>query len=219
MTALRFYGIAALDAGLSGALVPHTELVTLRDIGAIVAPSAFLSAEPSEQDIERYRGVIEGVFAKHAIVPAQPGTVFRSRETLLKWLELHYFTLIEALNFVADRVAIRVHVSPAPPEESAVEMLDEPPPSTSAPATPETDPVAQSAEVFRSLRRSAVALMTVKPGEGDSHQASASFLVDRERFAAFREAVQTESQRLPKLAISWTGPWPPYDFVRMELGG
>jgi hypothetical protein len=31
--------------------------------------------------------------------------------------------------------------------------------------------------------------------------------------------VKEEAKRLPGLRIDVTGPWPPYDFVRMQFGG
>jgi hypothetical protein len=53
----------------------------------------------------------------------------------------------------------------------------------------------------------------------DHPEASASFLVDRSRWRAFADAVANESQHHDALDVEMTGPWPPYDFVRLQFGG
>ena len=40
-----------------------------------------------------------------------------------------------------------------------------------------------------------------------------------ERWALFCELVAKEDQRHTDLDFQLSGPWPPYDFVRMEFGG
>jgi hypothetical protein len=140
---------------------------------------------------------------------------FRSRETLLHWLSLHYVALAEALAFVEGRQVARVHVArPAP-----VGGEPDPDPDPGVRAEAEHDLEASASEVFRALRRCAVALISVKPvGEEALPSTGASFLVERDRWAAFAAAVDEERQRFPDLTLDWTGPWPPYDFVRMQFG-
>jgi hypothetical protein len=76
--------------------------------------------------------------------------------------------------------------------------------------------------VFRSLRRGAIALITVRGEDGAGRDtppaACASFLVDRARWAAFNLLVSQEAPHYPALRLACTGPWPPYDFVRMHFG-
>ena len=57
------------------------------------------------------------------------------------------------------------------------------------------------------------------PRTRDDGDVSASFLVDRSRWRAVVDAVAVERQRAPELDIRVTGPWPPYDFVRLQFGG
>jgi hypothetical protein len=49
--------------------------------------------------------------------------------------------------------------------------------------------------------------------------ARASFLIDSQRWDSFNDTVSKEAQRQPALDFRVTGPWPPYDFVRMQFGG
>jgi hypothetical protein len=65
----------------------------------------------------------------------------------------------------------------------------------------------------------APAVRGTTPLSRDDGEASASFLVDRSRWRAFVDAVALEGQRDPALEVRLTGPWPPYDFVRLQFGG
>jgi hypothetical protein len=47
---------------------------------------------------------------------------------------------------------------------------------------------------------------------------SAAFLVDNERWADFSHEVEEQGKHTPELRFELTGPWPPYDFVQMQLG-
>jgi hypothetical protein len=48
---------------------------------------------------------------------------------------------------------------------------------------------------------------------------SAAYLVERELFREFSDAVAAARGRHESLRVELTGPWPPYDFVRMQFGG
>jgi hypothetical protein len=215
---LRLFGVAALDAEHSAVraapLAPDTELVTFRELGAVVAPAPFGADALGAEELEQHRAVVEHVFAYRAIVPAPPGTVFRTREALASWLELHYFTLIEALNFVESRAVARVTVRRDP---AAAARLVQAEPGVGG------DVATDAAETLRALRRAAVALVVVREGDVAADDATpaihASFLVERARWGAFIEMVGREAERRRDLQLACTGPWPPYDFVRMQLAG
>lgn len=222
---LRLFGLVGVDPAhhlSSPGLLPDTDLVVYRDVGAVVEPAAY-SAEPlGAVALERHRSVVDEVFARRSIVPAPPGTVFRSREALASWLELHYFTLVEALGFLEDRAAARVTVSWAADVDAATRAtplhLDSGAPGEER---AESDAlVAEAAEPFRALRRDAVSLLVLRAEElGEPAAAYASFLVERARWAQFEQAVAREAQLRPGLQLRLSGPWPPYDFVRMQFRG
>jgi hypothetical protein len=71
-------------------------------------------------------------------------------------------------------------------------------------------------DVLRALRRHAVAALPMHGDEG-GHVSAVSFLVERGRWDAFVALVRQEGERLPDFALALTGPWPPYDFVRMQF--
>ena len=77
-----------------------------------------------------------------------------------------------------------------------------------------------AAESFRALRAEAVALLILRAGPdaaAPDAAAHGSFLVERRRWREFEEAVGIEAARHPTLRFQCTGPWPPYDFVRMQF--
>jgi hypothetical protein len=223
---LRMFGIVGLDRPLphpTPPVLPETDLVAYRDIAAVVEPGAYTAEPMGAGALERHRSVVDEVFARRAVVPAPPGTVFRSREALASWLELHYFTLVDALGFVEDRAAARVTVAWAADADASRRAsplhLDAGQPTGEERA--ESDAlVAEAGEPFRALRREAVSLLVLRAEElGEPAAAYGSFLVERARWAQFEQAVAREAQLRPGLQLRLTGPWPPYDFVRMQFRG
>ncbi len=200
---LLFYGVASVDDEVGTGLPPATTRLVFRDIAAVVetAPPAM-----GDLDLERYTEVVTHVFERLPILPARPGTVFQTRDLLAQWLELHYFTLAEALAFVTDRGVARVTLSDA---EATTPDAVEPP----------TVLEAKTAEVLRVLRRHAAAHLALPESKGEEGASRHSFLVERERWDVFAETVQQEDERHSALTLALTGPWPAYDFVRMDFGG
>jgi len=197
-----------------GRPAPHVigaEAVDYRDVSAVVRKADFVRADPTEAGIAAYREVVEGAFACGAVIPAPYGTIFRSRDTLLRWLELHYFTLADALRYLHDRQVARVRVAPAMAGNSwdTVEYR-----------TRGADLDATAFDSFRVLKRQAVAYVPIDvPGRRAEQGAEAAFLVEREHWGQFMTLLKEEQRRLPDLRFEHTGPWPAYDFVRLDLNG
>lgn len=206
--ALQLFGVISLDVSGPTPPVRGVSVVSFRDLGALVGESAYVAPAPTAQHIAEYRRVVEGVFSRQPIVPAPFGAVFKNRDALMRWLELHYFTLLEALTFISDRAMARVSVS-----------YGEEPENTTAMAI-DADLLESAAdESFRLLRRHAVASLVMNHhGDGTGPAARASFLIERDRWDVFIDIVQTEQKRLREMRVELSGPWPPYDFVRMQFG-
>ena len=207
--ALELYGIISLDVSGATSPVRGVTVASFRDLGALVADSTYAAPAATPQHIAEYRRVVEGAFARQTIVPAPFGSIFRSRDSLIRWLELHYFTLLEAVTFVADRAMARVVVSYGDePENTTAMSID----------ADLLDNVAD--ESFRVLRRHAVASVVISNHAAEAGPAArASFLIERERWDVFNDIVREEQKRLREMHVDCTGPWPPYDFVRMQFGG
>ena len=207
VVALRLYGVAAVENGQAASLVDGTSLIHFRALAAIVEPAHYSAPPLGDEETERYLAVVEEAYSNAAVLPAPPGTVFQSQNTLTRWMELHYFTLTEALAVVEGHAAARVSIT-------AKRGLQDGEAGRSFAAV--------AADSLRSLRNQAAATVTLPKTDGDDEEgvvARASFLVDSQRWETFKDTVNKEAQRHPALAFNVTGPWPPYDFVRMQFGG
>ena len=108
--ALNLYGVTFSETSARGDAVPDTELVVVRDLAAIVARGTYSAVDPTEEHATQIGAAIAAYAKRSAVLPAPVGVVFRSREAVSRWLELHYVALSDALSFVDDRVVGRVHV-------------------------------------------------------------------------------------------------------------
>lgn len=201
---LRLYAVTLVE-GHGKQSTDGVELVPFRDVAAVVSDAPYEAEEPGGAEVEHYQRVLGELALERPVLPAPVGTVFRSRETLTHWLELHYVALSDALAYVEDRDEARVHVSRASGDVTDREIG--------------ADLAAAAAETFRAMRRGAVSSVPLKTEHLTGIVLSAGFLVDKELWKGFVEIVEQERENRPGLSIELTGPWPPYDFVRMQFGG
>jgi hypothetical protein len=226
VSALQLFAVAALEPGDAAALAPETALLVYRDLGAVVREAAWTRPTTTPRDVDAYRAVIEAVFARRAVLPAPVGTLFRSELALRQWLELHYVGLSEGLAFVEGRVMARLHVAAAPSPGR---------PASSGPTggrlalgveggegereADGRDVGVQATELYRELRRHATAAIPLPRREGAAEVVVGSFLVERERWRTFEDAAAQLGRSSSGIAVRLSGPWPPYDFVRLQFGG
>ena len=227
MSAVQLFAVTGAH-GHQGRFGRLAEVVVFRDLAAVVADAPY--AVPGLEGLPVYRDVVESVFREQAVLPAPPGVVFRDRDVLMQWMELHYFTLLDALAFVEDRAVARVAVAPVGPtapvpagsgraaeggEGSEGAEGAEPAGGAEAEAARREASEAVLRDALRVLRRHAVASIAV--GGDGSYAAAASFLVERTRWELFAGVVRQENERLTDFTLRLSGPWPPYDFVRMQF--
>jgi hypothetical protein len=207
LSALRLYGVAAVESGQTNSVADGTTLTHYRALAAIVEPSTYSTVKLDDDEMAKYLRVLEEAHAHGSVLPAPPGTVFQSAATLTRWLELHYFTLTEALAVIEGHAAARVSITTQGDKEDG---------------DAQKSFAALAAESLRLLRGQATATVTLPRAEGDDEDgvvARASFLIDVQRWQTFTDTVSKEAARQNALDFSVTGPWPPYDFVRMQFGG
>ena len=202
--ALNLFGVTFSEGNGRVVAVDGTELLVVRELAAIVGQTSYHAVEPSEERVQQVAQTIGTYVQRAAVLPAPVGVVFRSRDAVVRWLELHYVALSDALSFVDDRVVGRVHVwRPGEPSEREVG----------------SDLAATAAETLRELRRAAVATVPLRIEQITGIVLSASFLIEQELWKEFAAKVEEQGSRAPNLRLELTGPWPPYDFVQMQFGG
>jgi hypothetical protein len=183
--------------------VDGTQTVVVRDLSAICGESEYKVIEPTEDRVQKYTEIVGAYAERGPVLPAPVGVIFKARDSVQRWLELHYVALSDALAFVDNRVVGRVHVwRPGPPEDREAG----------------SDLAAVAAESLRSLRRSAVTTVPLRVEKVTGIVLSAAFLVEQDTWKDFAAEVEEQGRRAPNLRFELTGPWPPYDFVQMQLG-
>ena len=179
--------------------------ITYRDVAAIVRPCANRTEPLTDAALLDHHAVVAELSRMTTLIPSPPLTTFRSGASALQWLELHAVALTDGLAYIAARTGARVTAS----RDLAGATSD---PSVLTPS-------AAAIESFRVLRRYAVATVPVSSGTvGDGTTiATEAFLVERASWDRFAAEVATEDERSPGLSLRLTGPWPVYDFVRLQF--
>jgi hypothetical protein len=203
--ALRLYGITPVDD--HGAEPPPTgiRMVSFRDLAAVVAEAPYAPVPADDATIVAHRDVVETLFSGRTLVPAPPGVTFRALQALQRWMELHYVALSDALAYLDDRAGARVHIVRADGSHGAADAG--------------TDLAVAAAECMRVLRRQAVAGLPLRTEHLTGLVLSSAFLVEREGWKDFAGAVRRVAADHSGFRVELTGPWPPYDFVRIDFGG
>ena len=201
--ALNLFGVTVNDAHSGDVSVPDVQLIALRELAAICGAVEYRAVEPDDETVARCSDVVAAYAVRGPVLPAPVGVVFRSDDAVRRWLELHYSALSEALSYVENRVAARVHVFRA----GDVGERDA-----------GSDLAAVAAESMRVLRRAAVATLPLRMEKVTGIVLSAAFLVEEELWKNFVEEVEAQDKMESSVRFQLTGPWPPYDFVQMQLG-
>ena len=208
--ALTLHAITLADgtrdelAGENGA-EPDSSRIAFRELSAVVSEQpSFATVEPTPEAIDNHRRIVDGAFQHGSVLPAPVGVVFRAPDVLVRWMELHYVSLTTALEYVEDRCVARLHV------DRADGKIDD--------AEPESDLAARGTESVRALRRRAVAVVPLRTDHKAALPIGAAFLVDRDNWKDFLSAVAEQQDAHHLLRFTVTGPWAPYDFVRMVFG-
>ncbi|MBI4543636.1 MAG: GvpL/GvpF family gas vesicle protein [Gemmatimonadetes bacterium] len=198
-TGYYFYGVVRARGGPPRAAANGAPLtvVPYRDLEALVRPAPFHLPSLDAEHLQAHQRTVESVMHRATILPAPYGVVFRGRRGLIRFLQEQYLVLDETLAFLEGHWEMRLHIAPqaAGLEESEVADL--------------------AMGVYAELRRFARAAV---PFRGAGRQRlSAAFLVERSAWIDFVERTDDLGRAHPELTLEVTGPWPPYDFVRMVL--
>ncbi|HEY8309760.1 MAG TPA: GvpL/GvpF family gas vesicle protein [Gemmatimonadaceae bacterium] len=101
---LRFYGVIdAESAGKDQLDTLKIQLVTYRELAAVVAPAPYARGTPDDAALQDFVRVVDALSANGPMIPAPAGTVFRNESVLSRWLDVHYAKLHEALGVIERR--------------------------------------------------------------------------------------------------------------------
>jgi len=181
------------------ATTPGEALIEHRGLAALVHEVPYRLPEWDRERIRAHSSAIERAMRRTTIVPAPYGIVFRDRDHVVDFLDTQYVALDEALTRLDGTFEMRLHIqsSGRRPDFSESEQAD------------------QAASFYTALRRRSRAAFTLPATE--SRILSAAFLVSRADWVSFVEYADELDADNPEFQFDLTGPWPPYDFVRMAF--
>lgn len=178
---------AVVRSGWSRGLTAGWRLVEEGSLSAAVRPADDGPAGPEEHARQ-----VESLMREVPLVPAPPGLTARDEAAVRRFLERARLPLEEALELCEGCWALRVHLV----------------------GGDEGGPSPEGTEGFRrALRRRARAIRTL-PAARDA-RLSVACLVPRPRWIGFVEAAHRRAGRTEGAEADVTGPWPPWDFVRL----
>lgn len=193
---LYFFGVGRTRGWRGRAEGDDVVHVRYRDLEALVRPVPFRLPGMDVTHVRAHQRTVEGIMRRGTILPAPYGVVFRGRRAVVRFLEDQYLALDEGLAFLEGHWELRVHAQPRGTDD----------------ATPDLEE--QALRIYAELRRTARAAIPFPRGE--RRVLSAAFLVERGAWIEFVNRADDLAGADSALAFDITGPWPPYDFVRMS---
>jgi hypothetical protein len=192
--ALYFVGVTRSRGWRSSRATDDLATVRYRDLEALVRPAPYETPTLSRDELQAHQRLVESAMRRDTILPAPYGVVFRSRRHVIRFLEDQYIVLDEALAFLDGHWELRLHIASAE-DEAAPELHD------------------LAMHLYSELRRFARAAVPL----GGDDLLSAAFLVDRATWIEFVERADDMNASHSEVTFDVTGPWPPYDFVKMNV--
>jgi hypothetical protein len=171
--------------------------VRYRDLEALVRPVPYELPQLDEAAVLAHQKVVDGAMRRNTVLPAPFGVIFRGRRQLVRLLQEQYLVLDEGLSFLDGHWELRLHIVAVGGGEPDLELSD------------------MAMQLYSELRRHARAAVPL-PAEG-RRLLSAAFLVERSAWLEFMERAEDLNQSHPEVTFDITGPWPPYDFVRITV--
>lgn len=188
------------------------EFVAVAEVAGLYSSHEWIEPRPQPESLWRHEEVVEAALGGGAALPARFGTTFADARSLAAALEPHAQTLREQLERLRGCVELAVRVG-FPEAEQTV---------------PASGRAYLETKLSRKRRNEAVVAETLAPlselatcartneGRSAGEDICASYLVPRGWVEPFVEKVRTLAENSPQLALSCTGPWPPYSFVELE---
>jgi hypothetical protein len=191
---LYLYGIVRSRNWRSGTDGEGLIKVRYRDLEALVRPVPFEVPDLDDAGVKEHQRLVEASMRRGTVLPAPFGLVFRGRRAVIRFLEDQYIVLDEGLAFLDGHGELRLHIA-GDVEDDGLRDL--------------------ATHLYSEMRRFARAAIPLRGGP--NHLMSAAFLVERGAWIEFVERSDDLGMEHRDLTFDVTGPWPPYDFVRMDV--
>ena len=187
----------------------------VRDDLAVVFSADAPAADPTAEALWDHEDVVEALMRSRTVLPMRFGTRLRDEEAAVALMSDRRPEFARRIEGVRGRVELGVRVSGRSPASVADDR-----PATGTEyltrrlgARRERDQVAAAVhEPLARLADRSSRSRSARSGE----VLTASYLLPDDRVSVFAHEVKQLQERHPELALTCTGPWPPYSFVEEE---
>ena len=213
--------------------------ISFRDISAVVSDTPLIEYEPSEKNAMAHENVVELVMFNHTVLPMRFCTIIKGDDGVRKMLESFYDEFKKNLVALKGKieVGLKVYWDSAETEKKVAEtsgniktMREEiaKKPQGAAyllklklDAAIKGEALKQREQYAEEIRRKLQNLAHESRSStliGEDMILNAAFLIDRETFKTFKEETERilGGYRNDGLEFNFTGPWPPYSFVKIR---
>ncbi len=176
------------------------EVYTLeyKDLAPVVSNTAVKKYEVSDPEVELHRKVVEQVMKEHSVLPVAYGMVFKNKKLLTVAMSAGYRAMKKAMIEVDNRVELGVKLF-LPKENATWDGKEK-----------------CRSDFLVALKKKAVQSKELKLFS-DRLVLNASFLIDRDKIDDFSGEVAQLGNKYQDLKIQYSGPWPPYNFVDIQI--
>jgi hypothetical protein len=171
--------------------------IQYKDFAPVVSDAPVKKYEVNDEGVEFHRKVVENVLKDHSVLPAAYGMVFKNKKLLLIAMSAGYKVMKKAMSEVDNRVELGV--KGFLPKESNCDGKE----------------ICKS-DFLETLKKKSVRSKELKLFS-DRLVLNVSFLVDRNKIDDFSSEVEQLGSKYPDLKVQYSGPWPPYNFVDIQI--
>jgi len=192
------YGITnggKIDVDIKGLKNKPITTISFRGITILISSYPNLHPMVEESEAMLHAEILNKLAKKMTVIPMAFGTVFKDQEILETILTKSYPTINAALIVIKDKFELGIKVVKKEAEEVSEKV---------------------SKEILEELNK-----LSVKNVQGDKFSdrllLNHSFLVERNNFDPFSEKIGELEGKYPDLKFLYTGPWPAYSFVNINI--
>ena len=224
--------------GLRGLADAPIRLVGFRDVAAVVSNHPVQRLMPKRANLEPHHRIIHDICKRGPLVPAAFGHISETEEDVLGVLRENYEDIRQEIGRLANKVELtlklrwnvenifeyfvrhhknlrelrdRVFRSPRPSFDDKLKV------GSLFEASLSAERERLTALLLNSLRELVIE-STQNPPRDEETVCECALLVDSERAQEFGPALERTAAIFDSdLALQWSGPWPPYSFVRLQL--
>lgn len=207
------------------------------DISAVISEAPIIDYDPSRKNVMAHQNVIKKVMEKYTVIPVAFGTVANNKKEILEIIVTSYEKFLENIGYLSDKVELGLKVAwnndyfnKDIENDEIIKLKNKIMGKEESEILSDKIKLGQLVEAAIITRRgeyendiySSLAVIAdeskLKENLPIKTVFNGYFLVSKSKENAFDAKVQELADTFKnKLVFSYTGPWPPYNFINMNL--